>query len=122
MGSPTAPSEPAHADLDWVLRCYQELTRSRDIIALHILARLYKGDTCPYVLNSLVKELRFITRSKTSVYNKCRKLDEMGLLRLVRGYPCLILPREDVAGAVVWKIVDAADRKLGISRERATYG
>ncbi len=98
-----------------MINCYRELTRSRDLVALHILARVYRKPITPYVLNSLVKQLRLLTRSKTTVYYKCKKLHEMGLIELVRGNPCLIFPRDDVSGEVIWSLVVSADQRLGVA-------
>ena len=102
---------------EWVLNCYRELVNSRDLVALHILAKLYKNPGTPYVLNALVKELRSITRCKTTIYGRCKKLGEMGLIDFIPGYPVLILPKKGIKEHMACQIIEAIDRRFAVCRE-----
>jgi len=91
---------------EWVLNCYRELVNSRD-----------KNPGTPYVLNVLVKELRSITRCKTTIYGRCKKLGEMGLIDFIPGYPVLILPKKGIKEHMACQIIEAIDRRFAVCRE-----
>jgi DNA-binding transcriptional ArsR family regulator len=97
----------------WI-EAFRELTLSRDILGLRILEKVYVSPGHPYVLDWLVKELRFITRSKSTVYYRLRRLHDMGLVDLVRGRPVVVWPKRDVESEVVRQLVASAARRLGV--------
>jgi len=96
------------------LQAFRVLTLRRDILGIKILEKLYVSPAHPFVLDYLVRELHFITRSKSTVYYRLRRLHEMGLIDLIRSRPVVAWPKRELPSEVVGRLVISAARRLGV--------
>lgn len=76
---------------------YKTLRNTKDIVSIEILRKLYLNPAYPYVLDILVKEMKTMSISKSSVYRRCHKLEKMGLLKIVNKKPCVVCPQKNIS-------------------------
>jgi hypothetical protein len=109
------PTEANYQQADFWIEKFRELSRTRDIIGMHILAKIYLKPGTPYVLGAMAKDLRLITRNKSTVYKKCQKLSVMGLIEMSHSYPCLIYPVKGIPEQSMKQLIAAIDARMGVN-------
>ena len=93
------------------LEQWNELSYKISIIDIRILELIYDNKT--YILDKLIKELKFIYKisySKVTIIKKLKKLKEYGLIEIISGCPMMI---NEIIG-----IENNVKKLLIISKER----